>query len=120
MAEGLLRDINLEQYESYSAGTKPSFVNPGSIEAMSQIGIDISNHRSKSVDEFPEGFFDIVVSVCDSARQSCPVFPAGTENIHWSIEDPADCQGDKEQVLAVFRKVRDELKARIQEQFGPE
>jgi arsenate reductase len=81
---------------------------------MREIGIDISGHRSKSVDEFAGQPFDYVITVCDNARQSCPIFPAGTQRLHWSLEDPAATEGREEERLAGFRRIRDELHNRIQ------
>ena len=114
MAEGLLRHDAGNVYEVFSAGTKPSHVRPEAIAVMREVGIDISGHRSKSVDEFAGQEFDYVITVCDNAKRSCPVFPAKTKRIHWSIEDPAAARGSGEGVLAVFRRVRDELRARLQ------
>jgi len=82
---------------------------------MREIGIDISKHRSKSVDEFDGEKFDYVITVCDNARQRCPVFPGKTERIHWSFDDPAKAEGDEKNVLAVFRRVRDEIESRLRE-----
>jgi arsenate reductase len=115
MAEGLFRHEGGGEYEVKSAGTKPSHVRPEAIAAMKEIGIDISGHRSKSVDEFIGTPFDIVVTVCDNARESCPVFPAGTERIHWSFEDPAIVQGSESERLAAFRRIRDQIHERIRE-----
>lgn len=109
MAEGLLRHLGGPAFEVHSAGTRPSQVRPEAIEAMKEIGIDISDHRSKSVDEFAGQEFDDVITVCDNARESCPVFPGKTERIHWGFEDPAAVEGDWETRLASFRKVRDEI-----------
>ena len=114
MAEGLLRHRAGDDYEVYSAGTKPSGVRPEAIAVMREVGIDISGHRSKSVDEFVGKIFEYVITVCDNAKESCPVFPAGTKRIHWSIEDPAAVQGSEGQRLSAFRRVRDELWARLQ------
>ena len=80
---------------------------------MSEIGIDISGHRSKSVDEFSGQAFDYVVTVCDNARDSCPVFPAGSERMHWSFEDPAAVQGSEQKRLAAFRRIRDQIHERV-------
>jgi arsenate reductase len=115
MAEGLLRHFSEEEgaaaFEVFSAGVKASFVRPEAIQAMSEIGIDISNHRSKSVDEFVGQRFDYVITVCDNAKESCPVFPGAATRIHQSFEDPpAPGVGDDEFRLAVFRKVRDEIR----------
>ena len=113
MAEGLLRQIAGDRFEVASAGVAPSHVRAEAIEAMSEIGIDISSHRSKSVDEFAAQEFDYVITVCDNANEQCPVFPGRTERIHWSFEDPAAVTGDREERLAVFRRVRDEIAARL-------
>jgi arsenate reductase len=111
MAEGLLRNDGGVGFEVFSAGTKPSRVRPEAIAAMREIGIDISGHRSKSVDEFAGLAFDYVITVCDNAKESCPVFPATTKRIHWSLEDPAAVQGSEEERLAEFRRVRDQLQS---------
>jgi len=113
MAEGLLRHDAGNVYEVFSAGTKPSHVRPEAITVMREVGIDISGHRSKSVDEFAGQDFNYVITVCDNAKQSCPVFPAKTKRIHWSIEDPAAVQGSQGEGLTAFRRVRDELRARL-------
>ncbi len=113
MAEGLLRHDAGNVYEVFSAGTKPSQVRPEAITVMSEVGIDISAHRSKSVDEFAGQDFDYVITVCDNAKQSCPFFPAKTKRVHWSIEDPAAVQGSEEETLTAFRRARDELRARL-------
>ena len=114
MAEGLLRHDAGNVYEVFSAGTKPTHVRPEAIAVMREVGIDISGHRSKSVDEFAGQDFDYVITVCDNAKESCPIFPAKTKRIHWSIEDPAAVQGSEEERLAAFRRIRDELRARLQ------
>ncbi len=115
MAEGLLRHLANGGIEFESAGTAPSRVNPLAIEAMREIGIDISGHRSKSVEEFARQSFDVVITVCDNARESCPVFSGAPERIHWSYEDPAAVQGNHDEKLAAFRRVRDDLARRLQE-----
>ena len=109
MAEGLLRHDGGARFQVWSAGTKPSQVRPEAIEAMREVGIDISGHRSKSVDEFIGQEFDYVITVCDNANEQCPVFPAKTKRIHWSFADPAAVQRDEESRLQAFRKVRDEI-----------
>ena len=114
MAEGLLRHDAGDAYEVFSAGTKPTRVRPEAITVMREVGIDISGHRSKSVDEFAGQDFDYVITVCDNAKESCPIFPAKTKRIHWSIEDPAAVQGSAEETLTAFRRARDELRARLQ------
>ena len=112
MGEGLFREESGGGYEVSSAGTRPSRVRPEAIAAMCEIGIDISGHRSKSVDEFAGQAFDFVVTVCDSARDACPIFPS-TERIHWSLEDPAAVEGSEEERLAAFRRIRDQLRDRV-------
>ena len=113
MAEGLLRHDGGDAFEVSSAGTHPSTVNPLAIEAMRDVGIDISSHRSKSVDEYVDEPFDYVITVCDNAKENCPVFPSATKQIHWSFEDPAAAEGSDEQRLAVFRRIRDEIRERL-------
>ena len=113
MAEGLLRHDAGNQFEVASAGVDPSSVRSEAIEVMRQIGIDISGHRSKSVDEFAGQEFDYVITVCDNANQNCPIFPGNTKRIHWSIDDPAAVEGDDAAKLAFFRRVCDELRHRL-------
>lgn len=115
MAEGLLRHDGGDGYEVHSAGTQPGQVNPLAIMAMNEIGIDITGHRSKSVEEFIGQDFDYVITVCDNARESCPVFPGKAQFIHWSFEDPAAAKGGEEQRLAVFRRIRDEIREKLRE-----
>ena len=113
MAEGLLRHYGAEVFEVVSAGIDPGFVRPEAIEAMREVGIDISSHRSKSIDEFIAQPFDYVITVCDNANQRCPVFAGASRRIHWSIEDPAVIGGDDETRLGAFRLARDELRERL-------
>ena len=113
MAEGLFRHEGGDYLEVFSAGTQPARVRLEAIGVLKEIGIDISGHRSKSVNEFAEQYFDYVVTVCDNARQSCPVFFDATKRIHWSIEDPALEEGPEDVRLAAFRKIRDEIHGRI-------
>lgn len=113
IAEGLLRHEAGTSWEVYSAGTNPSHVRPEAIAVMREAGIDISRHRSKSVDEFVGQDFDYVITVCDNARENCPVFPGKTRRIHWSIQDPAAVQGSEEERLEAFRFARDELQRRL-------
>jgi arsenate reductase len=110
MAEGLLRHDAGDRCEVFSAGTKPSHVRPEAITAMRELDIDISGHRSKSVDEFAGQQFDYVLTVCDNAKESCPIFPGKTVTIHHNFEDPAAFQGSDEERLAIFRRVRDEMR----------
>jgi arsenate reductase len=118
MGEGLFRAEGGEGFEVFSAGTKPGFVRPEAIAVMKEIGIDISNHRSKSVDEFSGQAFDYVVTVCDDARDNCPVFPGGSERIHWSVGDPAAVEGSETERLAGFRSAREQIHARVKAFLG--
>jgi len=110
MAEVLLRYDAGDRFEVASAGTNPTEVRPEAVAVMREIGIDISGHRSKSVDDFAGQAFDDVITVCDNAKENCPVFPATTKRIHWSIEDPAAFHASEEQRLGEFRRVRDQLR----------
>lgn len=110
MAEGLLKHICQNKYNIYSAGTKPSIIRSEAIKALAEVDIDISNNRSKSINEFAEEKIDFVLTVCDNAKESCPYFPARTKIIHHSFEDPADIEGDEETRVNGFRKVRDEIR----------
>ena len=111
MAEGLLRNAGGDRYTVSSAGTHPKGVHPRTLEVMGEIGVDMTGHTSKSLERFVGEPFDFVITVCDRAALECPVFP-GVSPIHWSFEDPAEVEGDRQ--LAVFRRVRDEIEARIQ------
>lgn len=113
MAEGLLRHDGADKFEVFSAGVEPSHVRPQAVEAMREVGIDISGHRSKSMDEFAGQEFDYVITVCDNANERCPVFPGRTQRIHWSFDDPAAPEGDEATNFAVFRRVRDEIRHRL-------
>jgi arsenate reductase (thioredoxin) len=111
MAEGLLRHDAGERFAVESAGTKPGIVRPEAIAAMKELGIDISGHRSKHVDEFEGQKFDYVITVCDHAKESCPVFFGAAKRLHQSFDDPAASEGPEEERLALFRRVRGELRA---------
>ncbi len=113
MAEGLLRAIAGERFDVFSAGTEATGVHPLAVAAMRELGIDISGHASKTLDAFRGQRFDAVITVCDSANESCPLFPGGTERIHWDFDDPTAATGTDEERLRVFRRVRDELQARL-------
>lgn len=115
MAEGLLRHAGGDKFEVQSAGVISSFVRPHAIETMKEIGIDISSHRSKSVEEFKDEPFDFVITVCNNAKENCPFFPANSKLIHWSFDDPAEAVGNKEEQLAEFRRIRDEIQMRIKD-----
>lgn len=118
MAEGLVNFYLKEKFIAFSAGTKPTKVNPYAIKVMEEIGIDISNHRSKSVLEFKGEKFDYVVTVCDSAKENCPFFPGAKEYLHNSFEDPSSFEGTEEEKLNKFREIRDKIKEYILEKFG--
>jgi len=115
MAEALVEALFPDRYETYSAGTEPSGVNPYAVMVMAEIGIDIASHRSKGVDEFLGKELDYVVTLCDQAKQTCPFFPGGKESLHRSFEDPAAFSGSEEEKMAVFRRVRDEIRGWIEE-----
>lgn len=115
MAEGLARRIAGDRFEVFSAGTKPSSVNPLAIQAMAQIGIDISHHRSKHLNEFLSQPFDFVLTVCDDAAEACPVFPGPAQRLHWSFPDPAAATGNEAQRLQKFQEVRDAFAAMFTE-----
>lgn len=117
MAEGLLTHIGSGKYVVVSAGTKPGIVRPEAIEVLREIGIDISNNRSKSVDEFVNKEMDFVLTVCNNAQENCPYFPAKTKMIHHSFDDPAEIEGDEATRLSAFRKVRDEIKKYLENDF---
>ena len=110
MAEGLLRHLAGERFDVRSAGTRPTVVRPEAIAVMREAGIDITGHRSKHVDEFAGESFDYVLTVCDNANESCPVFPGGTVRLHQSFEDPVAVQGAEAERLAAFRRVREQLR----------
>jgi len=113
MAEALLRQRGGDAFEVHSAGTEPKGVNPLTLRVLAEAGLDASGARSKSVDEFIGEPFDYVVTVCDQARESCPVFPGVHTTLHWSIDDPAAATGTEAERLAVFRRALAELESRI-------
>jgi arsenate reductase len=117
MAEALLRMMYGDKYESYSAGTNPFRVNPFAVKALELLGVDMSGHRSKGIEEFKDLEFDYVITVCDNARENCPYFP-GRQVIHHSFNDPASVQGSDEGKLNEFIRVRHEIQAWLQEQFS--
>jgi arsenate reductase len=112
MGEGWVRHDLGDRVEVHSAGTRLSFVHPLAIRVMGEAGVDISSHRSKSVEEMKDLAFDLVVTVCDSAREACPILPGARKTLHQAFEDPA-LAGDGEDALSVFRRVRDEIRARL-------
>lgn len=117
MAEGFLRALKGNQYEVFSAGTEPCGINPHAISVMAEVGIDLTSHRSKNIDDFQGMSFDEIVTVCDSARESCPVFPGEGQRLHKGFPDPSLLQGSEEEMLAGFRTVRDEIRQWISEKY---
>ncbi|HEY1948200.1 MAG TPA: arsenate reductase ArsC [Bryobacteraceae bacterium] len=115
MAEGLLRHDAGERFDVESAGTRPGTVRPEAVAVMKELGIDISGQRSKHVDEFEGRRFDYVITVCDNAKESCPVFFGAAKRLHHSFDDPAALNGSEEERLALFRRVRGELRAYLTE-----
>jgi arsenate reductase len=117
MAEAFLKALFGDRYEAYSAGTSPTEVNPYAIKAMQEVGIDISGHRSKGVEEFLGQRFDQIVTVCDNAKEACPFFPDGANHIHKSFQDPSMCKGSEQEILDCVRRIRDEIKDWIIQSF---
>jgi arsenate reductase len=113
MAEGLLRELADGQMEVYSAGTEPSRVHPLAIKTMAERGIDISGHTSKHLSQFLGDTLDYVITVCDDANETCPVFPGAAHRLHWSFPDPSAAEGSEEERLAVYRTVRDSIEGRL-------
>jgi arsenate reductase len=115
MAEGLMKSLGSDQWDVESGGTFPSYVHPLAIRVMEEIGIDISQQASKSYDQFLEKEFDYIITLCDEVASSCPAFPGQGSRIHWPLEDPAKAIGPIDSRLLVFRKVRDEIKEKMEE-----
>ncbi len=117
MAEGIARHSHGALLEAYSAGSQPTSVHPLAIKVMAEVGIDVSNQRSKSVNEFAGQEFDYVISLCsDLGGETCPVLPGGArDSLHWGLRDPAEAKGSEEEVLPVFRQVRDQIRAKLGE-----
>jgi len=113
MAEGLLRHMAGDRVEVASAGVAPTRIRPEAIEVMKELGINMSHHRSKSIDEFITQAFDYVITVCDNANQHCPMFAGPSRRIHWNIEDPAAVEGESQTRLNSFRAARNELSERL-------
>ena len=118
MAEGLVRALYGNRYEVFSAGTDPGIVSPFAIKVMAEIGLDISSHYSKSIQEFSNQSFDYVVTVCDHAKESCPFFPGGKKILHKSFEDPSSLTGTEEEIMAGFRRVRNAIRSWIENEFS--
>lgn len=117
MAEGYLRHVAGDHFEVFSAGIEPKGLNPLAVEAMNEIGIDISQQKSKDVVSFLGQYMPYIVTVCDNARERCPIFPRTYKFLHWSFDDPAAAQGSYDDKLAVFRRVRDEIARKIDQEF---
>jgi len=113
MAEGLVNHDLAGRVQALSAGTDPTFVHPLAIAAMKEVGIDISRHRSKSIDEFADEKFDFVITLCDHAAESCPVFFGGTRRMHMGFPDPSGVKGTEEEKVSFFRKLRDQIREEV-------
>jgi arsenate reductase len=117
MAEGLLRHLGGERFEAFSAGTEATHVRPLAIEAMAELGIDLAQQESKTLDRYLGEPFDAVITVCDQAAEACPVFPGAKRRLHWSFPDPSTATGTKQEQLAVYRRVRDEIRAHVEREL---
>ncbi|NBV42250.1 arsenate reductase ArsC [bacterium] len=117
MAEGIARHLFFDRYEVFSAGVLPCNVNQNAITVMAEIGIDISHHRSKSLNEYIGHSFDYVMTVCGNADQKCPIFPGPAKRLHWPFEDPANACGTSEEILEEFRKVRDMIRKKFEQDW---
>ena len=113
MAEGLLRHLTGDRFEAHSAGTEATHVRPLAIRAMDEIGVDISEQKSKTLERYLGEPFDYVITVCDDANEACPFFPGAERRLHWSLPDPSAAEGTEEEQLEVFRSVRDALRDRV-------
>ena len=120
MAEGLLRHLGDERFEVFSAGTEATYVRPMAIRAMAELGIDISQQISKTLDRYLSEPFNDVITVCDSAAEACPVFPGAALRRHWSFEDPSKATGSESEQLEVYRRVRDQIRSRIENELLPD
>ena len=117
MAEGLLRHLSGDRVEAYSAGTEATLVRPLAIRVMDEVGVDISGQESKTLERYRGEHFDYVITVCDDANEACPFFPGARNRLHWSFEDPARAEGSEEERLAIFRRVRDEIREHIEREL---
>jgi arsenate reductase (thioredoxin) len=115
MAEGLLRALAGDRFEAMSAGTEATHVRPLAVRAMEEIGVDISDQESKTLDRYLQEHLHYVITVCDDANEACPFFPGTQSRLHWSFEDPSKAAGTEEERLAVFRSVRDRIRQRIED-----
>ena len=117
MAEGLLRSVGGDHFEVFSAGTEATHVRPLAIKAMAEVGVDISKQQSKTLERYLNEPFDEVITVCDTAAEACPLFPGAAKMKHWSFPDPSKATGSDEEQLAVYRNVRDNIRARIEQEL---
>ena len=117
MAEGLLRSLGGDQFEAFSAGTETTHIRSLAIKAMAELGIDISNQQSKTLERYLNEPFDEVITVCDTAAEACPLFPGAAKMQHWSFPDPSLATGSEEEQLAAYRHVRDDIRARIESEL---
>ncbi len=115
MAEGYLRSVRGDEFDVHSAGTEATHVRPMAIAVMAEIGVDISAQTSMTLSRYLNDPWDYVITVCDDANESCPVFPGGAESLHWSFEDPSRANGTDEEKFAVYRRVRDQIGQRVRE-----
>lgn len=118
MAEGFFRQFGKGEVEAASAGVSPGSVNPNAIAVMKEVGIDISGHTSDPIEKYVDDEWDYVVTVCDNAKERCPVFPKAKNSLHWPFDDPADAEGTDEEVLGEFRRVRDEIAEKVKGWLG--
>src|SRR5215213_5086282 len=118
MAEGLLRHFAGDRFEVMSAGTEATHVRPLAVRAMDELGIDISGQESKTLERYLGEPIDYVITVCDDANEACPFFPGAKRRLHWSLKDPAQAEGSEEERLGVFRRVRDEIRERIEQELA--
>ncbi|MBN1341799.1 MAG: arsenate reductase ArsC [Phycisphaerae bacterium] len=114
MTEAIWRQVAGDEWDSFSAGSNPAgYVHPLAVSVMKEVGIDLTSARSKHVEEFTDQPFDLVVTVCDGAKEACPVFPGAKQQKHWPFQDPAGAEGTEEEKLGLFRRVRDQIRERI-------
>jgi arsenate reductase len=117
MAEAWLRHLGGDRFNVHSAGTEATRVRPLAIRAMAEVGVDISGHRSKTLERYLPESWDVVITVCDDANEACPLFPGGKRRLHWSFPDPSKATGAEEEQLAVYGRVRDAIRARIADEL---
>ncbi|NCC34961.1 MAG: arsenate reductase ArsC [Chloroflexia bacterium] len=113
MAEALTRTMGKGDFEAHSAGNEPSGIHPLAIKAMQEVNIELTGQRSKHVSEYTDQQFDVIITVCDRARETCPTFPGEPELVHWSFEDPSSVEGDEETQLRAFRNARNFIRDRL-------